>query len=200
MTHENDDEAALPRHWLATTDTNISEADRSSPRGVLAPGGTEGGAATPPIGHLPACWPFDPHPPAKTPAENGYRYCNDCDSVVEAKGHECEGRFGPKMRRVWVRVPTDLCPRCRRVDLQLGTDGDFYSADCMCDDPDERAEFAESLLCALALRHGFERMGAYDLDPNDVEAAKAKNDGWVWTACDPLDACPYCDAAREVRP
>lgn len=35
--------------------------------------------------------PYDPNPPAKTPAENGYIWCDACDSVQEAKGHKCEG-------------------------------------------------------------------------------------------------------------
>lgn len=129
--------------------------------------------------------PYDPNPPAKTPAENGFIRCPDCETVVEAKGHECEGRFGPKMRRVWVRVPADLCPRCRRVDLQLGSDGDFYSADCVCDDPDERAEFAESMLCALAFDHI--RTHADFSCPE-------------WTQWGEDGHCAFCDAAREVKP
>jgi hypothetical protein len=34
--------------------------------------------------------PFDQNPPAKAKAIDGYRWCNDCDSVVSAVAHSCQ--------------------------------------------------------------------------------------------------------------
>lgn len=36
-----------------------------------------------------ASWPFDPNPRPLEPAQNGFRWCHDCESVQPAAGHEC---------------------------------------------------------------------------------------------------------------
>lgn len=85
--------------------------------------------------------PFDPSPPAKAKAIDGFIRCATCESVVSAVGHECA-------------TPDERFERLLSYR--------------------DRAEFAESLLCALSWDH------AIDLD-----------NGWV--ECGP---CVYCDAAR----
>ena len=64
-------------------------------------------------------------------------------------------------------------------------------------DAEARAELAESVLCALALEHGLERMGTYDLTDEEVarQRANPKWGGWVWAPCE-AGECIYCDAAR----
>ena len=61
----------------------------------------------------------------------------------------------------------------------------------------KRAEFAESLLCAMALEHGLDRMGTYDLSEEELTRQRAdpRWDGWVWAPCS-VGECVFCDAAR----
>ncbi len=58
-----------------------------------------------------------------------------------------------------------------------------------------RAEFAESLLGAMAFEHGLDRMGHFDLSEEEIASA-AQRGGWVWAPCEKGE-CVFCDAARE---
>lgn len=76
----------------------------------------------------PASWPFDPEPRALEPAQNGYIWCDGCESVQPVTGHEC-GTASERAYRI----------QCVEYDR---------------DEAEERAERAESLLCAMAFDHG----------------------------------------------
>lgn len=114
--------------------------------------------------------PFDPNPRALEPAQNGFRWCHSCQSVAEVAGHECAKPFGTLTNQATAQDWSWLAEREGR-----------------------RADFAESLLCAMALQHGFERMDPYDMD--DEEIARVGRGAWMWPGCDAGD-CPFCDAAR----
>lgn len=78
-----------------------------------------------------ASWPFDPEPRALEPAQNGFHWCRGCESVQPVTGHECGGG-----------VEAPASPYTARVRFER-----FAALS-------ERAEFAESLLCAMAFDHG----------------------------------------------
>ena len=61
----------LPRHWLATT-------DNPRPDDHPAPTSQGGPVAAPTFASNYSRSPYDPAPPAKTPATNGYIRCPDC--------------------------------------------------------------------------------------------------------------------------
>lgn len=83
------------------------------------------------------CWPFDPDPPKLIPADNGYRWCDGCDSVVEAKGHECRTLEGTEAEDYLRWLDTGRSPIAAR------------------------AEFSESLLCAICFDHKRATMAAF---------------------------------------
>lgn len=98
--------------------------------------------------------PFDPNPRKLEPAQNGFVWCDTCDQAQPAAGHECA--TGIDREDLAIRMGS------RAVGLWR--------------EARERAEFAESLLCALAWDHG-------------TAIARA------WLACFPAE-CVFCDAAR----
>lgn len=72
--------------------------------------------------------PFDPNPPKLTPAQHGYIWCDRCDAVQEAAGHECR-------------------PEPRSIASWASTLGELEAARA-------EVEACHSLLCALAFDHG----------------------------------------------
>lgn len=110
--------------------------------------------------------PYTTPIPTAHDGSTGWVYCNTCESPQPVSGHEC-GK-DPRLSYAW------------------GLEDALIAANA-------RAEFAESLLCAMALQHGFERMDPYDL--SDEEIARVEPGAWMWPGCDAGD-CPFCDSAR----
>lgn len=108
--------------------------------------------------------PFDPTPRALEAATNGFVWCDRCHQVRPAAGHHCS--------------LFDLGPPIILDVMAI----------------ERRAELAESLVGALALEHGLDHMGTFDLDDVEIAAATARG-GWVWALCD-IGTCVFCDAAR----
>lgn len=112
---------------------------------------------------------FDPNPRPLEPAQNGYIWCAKCDCVRPATGHEClTCRFGHR------HMTAALAAECAHDGI-----------------PDEhlrwrqaesRAEFAESLLCAMAFDHGRRLRFRH---------------GEAYCYPDPA-ACVFCDAGRAT--
>jgi plasmid maintenance system antidote protein VapI len=141
-----------------------------------------------------AHWPFQEDPPKLIPADNGWRYCSECEQPVEAKGHECAPPMG--FDPDWVSSPGDTIRDCAaandisdfrlaqllgmgprelsdfldethitlnlagQLSLELGGSIDFWlTRDRQYREgpnyvANSRAEFAESLLCAMAFSVG----------------------------------------------
>lgn len=70
--------------------------------------------------------PFDPDPRPLIPAENGYVWCEGCESVAPVTNHQC-GK-DPRLSYAWGLEDSLLATKAR-------------------------AEFAESLLCAEVFAH-----------------------------------------------
>lgn len=98
--------------------------------------------------------PYDISPNPLTPATNGFILCPTCERVVELP-HECT----------------------REVDWKATAEVGQW---CL-DDWRDRAEFAESLLCAMAFDH--------QADKRDAGLIA----GW-WAPCE--SGCVFCEAAR----
>lgn len=127
-----------------------------------------------------------PVPAPTTNGANGYRWCHECQSVADVAGHECA-----------TRPPgSEHCADCGQSLWFMGANG-VWEKTKTCDlcemvlkvDPLEtRAEFAESLLCAMAWDHG--------LDKRDHESHAF---GIAVVEFYPLCAvshCAFCDAER----
>lgn len=66
---------------VATTGESVTAQRASLARHLGIEGDTPPGR--------PASWPFDPEPRALEPAQNGYIWCDGCESVQPVTGHEC---------------------------------------------------------------------------------------------------------------
>ncbi len=116
--HENSPRDLPDPQTYKRSDTTCPTCGHDEHRSATCVGGC--GCAT---GLRPACWPFDPNPPKLIPADNGFRWCHDCQSVAEAAGHECGKveKFGEAL----------VLAMSRALEADI------------------RASFAESLLCAM---------------------------------------------------
>lgn len=101
--------------------------------------------APPPPPILP---PYTTDPTKLAKAENGFRYCDDCDQPVPVAGHECAKPVGPG---------DDHCADCGQSLWFMGANGVWEcGSECdgclnlaLLDDVATGREFAESLLCAI---------------------------------------------------
>lgn len=149
--------------------------------------------------------PFDPNPRPLDKATNGFIRCPECETVVQLP-HECEPAVDerPAMFKALTPDEIDVCIRlgAAEVDANLEYATGRWSAEPGQGGPAmarlrevraehaklfrdlvlERAEFAESLLCALAFDHGRLCMLG------------------VWwpegRPCSKEQACVFCEAAR----
>lgn len=99
-------------------------------------------------------FPYSTPIPTAHDGSTGWVWCATCESPQPVSGHEC--------------VPP-------------GTDEDMHHVGTCLEDAD-RAEFAESLLCAISLDHGLERF--------------RRHFGGVEGYCHEAEECVFCDAAR----
>lgn len=156
------DNPPLPRHWLADADSSASLArpddfaTESAEPRPQPPPSHSGAAKTAGGAIIPPYTTPVPEPTAN--GANGFRWCHSCESVADVAGHEC---------------------------VLPGTDEDMHHVGTCLEDA-ARAEFAESLLCAMAFDHGHERLhvGYFWLDIR------------AFHFC-PVGECIFCDAARK---
>ena len=109
---------------------------------------------------------------------NGFRWCHSCQSVAEVAGHECAPA---------VLVINGSCSPEELAALKGEIGGVIVAAPSdmgweISEGRRERAEFAESLLCAMAFDHGLERF--------------RRHFGGVEGYCHEAEECVFCGAAR----
>lgn len=117
--------------------------------------------------------PFDPNPPKLIPADNGWIFCATCESPQPVSGHEC--------------VPV-RCLKCGKSEWEGAWVCACDSLDAELSRAEMRAEFAESLLCAMAWSHGLDKRDheSHSFGPPVVE---------FYPLC-AVGRCVFCDAAR----
>lgn len=128
-------------------------------------------------------WPFQEDPRPLEPAQNGWIFCATCESPQPVSGHECAkadekpspendpeqpDTFGGKLNDLapvallnWAHWSARLVDALWAGELDCSTPGcgrqtnNGTCADCRRGvGPVQRAEFAESLLCATVFGHG----------------------------------------------
>ena len=119
-----------------------------------------------------------PVPSPTANGANGFRWCHSCQSVAEVAGHECAPA---------VLVINGSCSPEELAALKGEIGGVIVAAPSdmgweISEGRRERAEFAESLLCAMAFDHGLERF--------------RRHFGGVEGYCHGAEECVFCGAAR----
>lgn len=137
--------------------------------------------------------PYDPNPPAKAKAIDGWVYCETCSKPQLATGHECPEVDDAGWAVHYADRAMDLEHELEEARKSHGRhhqrEGELSHRLGVAS---MRAEVAESLLMAMAFEHGRTLC---------ARVARGEEDGVPF--CAPLRAprgCVFCDSAREVKP
>ncbi len=112
----------------------------------------------------------------------GWQWCGDCGGI-QPPGHTHDpGESADELRGQRDRARQEL--HAHRVFVNDIDRDDRDHNRRLYEQEQTRAEFAESLLCAMALTHGFEMLGLMEVGE------------WDRFNCEPESGCVFCKAAR----